>query len=135
MPRKLFREAFVILVETVVLLALLAVLGLPGRRSPKAEASVTFSDTLQPQASRARQMQNGAASIEANHGADDRSKVHYFNSLRQYILSTQQQEAFAPSELTHSQTMTCCYELFIMKLKTEGVPVSPIRPHKLSSRL
>ena len=48
MPRKLLREAFVILVETAVLLALLAVLGLPGRRSPQAEAAVSFAETLQP---------------------------------------------------------------------------------------
>jgi hypothetical protein len=50
MPRKLLREAFVILVETAMLLALLAVLGLPGRRPPKAEAAVSFAETLQPQA-------------------------------------------------------------------------------------
>ncbi len=59
MPRKLLREAFVILVETAVLLALLAVLGLPGRRQPKAEAAVSFAETLQPRGGRPTQMSRG----------------------------------------------------------------------------
>ena len=55
MPRKLLREALVILVETTVLLVLLAVLGLPGRRPPKAEAAVSFAETLQPRVVRPAQ--------------------------------------------------------------------------------
>ncbi len=55
MPRKLLREAFVIVVETAVLLALLAALGLPGRRPPKAEAAVSFAETLQTQGVRPTQ--------------------------------------------------------------------------------
>ncbi len=61
MPRKLLREAFVILVETALLLALLAGFGLPGRRPPKAEAAVSFAETLQPRAVRPTQMRRAGA--------------------------------------------------------------------------
>ena len=59
MPRKFQREALVILVETAVLLALLAALGLPGRRPPQAEAAVSFAETLQPRGGRPAQMSRG----------------------------------------------------------------------------
>lgn len=59
MPRKFQREALVILVETAVLLALLAALGLPGRRSPQAEVAVSFAETLQPRGGRPTQMSRG----------------------------------------------------------------------------
>ena len=56
MTRNFCREALVILVETAFLLALLATLGLPRRRPPKAEAAVSFAETLQPRTVRSTQM-------------------------------------------------------------------------------
>ena len=46
MRSKILREAVVIVVETAILLALVAAFGPSGRRPPKAEAAVSFEESL-----------------------------------------------------------------------------------------
>ena len=56
MRRKIFREAFIVLIETTALLALAGTLGIPqtSRKAGSAEAAVSFEESLRFEAASAR---------------------------------------------------------------------------------